>query len=87
MKLYEYAAAGLPVLARFTPELERRHESFLFTYRDTPDMIQQFHRLITEPRPHAVSATDVAGHSWQQIACRLLEFANSAERPWRDREG
>ena len=84
MKLYEYAAAGLPVLARYTPEIGRRRESFVFTYQDKSELTQLFKWLVMERPQTPLPATEVAKHSWETIATRLLEFASTGTIERRD---
>jgi glycosyltransferase involved in cell wall biosynthesis len=75
MKLYEYGAAGLPVLARHTEEISRRREPFVFTYHDAPEAVDLLGRLVTEGWPAATSAAAASAHSWEAIAQRLIEVA------------
>jgi glycosyltransferase involved in cell wall biosynthesis len=79
MKLYEYGAAGLPVLARYTEEIGRRGDDFVYTYRTAADAADLFRRLITEPSRNGMSAAQLVQHSWEGIAARLLELADTGE--------
>ena len=77
MKLYEYAAAGLPVLARATPELQRRAEPFVALYDDAGSAVRHLARLLgggaVLPDPAAL-----APHDWAVLAQRLLAVAQDA---------
>jgi len=72
MKLYEYAAAGLPVLATRTPELVRRTLPFVrFIDPHAPelsldDLLQE--RPIPDP-------DKIATHDWSRIAACVLDTA------------
>jgi glycosyltransferase involved in cell wall biosynthesis len=78
MKLYEYAAAGLPVVCRWTSEIARRAEPFIFLYRqpdDVPEVatwaLEQRGRLESDMRSAALAA------SWSAKAERISAFALS----------
>lgn len=76
MKLYEYAASGLPVVARHTPELQSRREPFMFLYDDAGSFLQQLDQALDfkRRRPH-VPLQCATGHSWSWIAKQILEFS------------
>lgn len=74
MKIYEYLAAGLPVVALETDELARRNTSGVFTYRDKADLIAIFARALGAARGNHVDET----FSWPVIARRVLEFATAS---------
>lgn len=78
MKLYEYAASGLGVVARQTQELQRRNEPFLFLYDDVESFPQQLSRALDFKRsqPH-VPLQCATNHSWTCIAGKILEFSAS----------
>jgi glycosyltransferase involved in cell wall biosynthesis len=72
MKFYEYAAAGLPILASRARELERRAEPFVrFVDADHPERALD-DVLRDPPRP---DPTKVAAHDWTRIAHRVLDLA------------
>jgi glycosyltransferase involved in cell wall biosynthesis len=77
MKLYEYAAAGLPVLATRTPELVRRTLPFVrFIDPCTPEL--SLDGLLQErPIP---DPDEIATHDWSRIAARVLDTALEGPR-------
>lgn len=80
MKLYEYGAAGLPVVAVDTSELRRRREPFVLLASTPEDFADAIRTVIdkhgwTRLRDEAVNAS--AGMEWGAIAKRLLERASS----------
>jgi glycosyltransferase involved in cell wall biosynthesis len=75
MKLYEYAAAGLPVLARHTAEIARCKESFISTYTDDLEAVDNFRRLVGERIRFAMPKEQIWEHSWKEIARTVLEVA------------
>jgi glycosyltransferase involved in cell wall biosynthesis len=78
MKLYEYAAAGLPVICRGTPEIARRGDSFVFLYEE-PDAIGEVAVTALERRaelePAIRAAADAA--SWSAKVGQIGDFALS----------
>jgi glycosyltransferase involved in cell wall biosynthesis len=75
MKLYEYLAAGIPVVARATPELERRRDPCVHLTRSRAEFRDALARISSAP-PDAEACRAVAfGHDWRGIAERLLDFA------------
>ena len=86
MKLYEYGAAGLPVLARRTPEIQRRHEPFVVMYEGSSDVVQSFGAILASRQdeapggdPRGVGSAVTRLYSWRRIAQRLLELADVPE--------
>ena len=80
MKLYEYAAAGLPVLATRTAELARRGLPFV-RFIDPREPEMTLDGLLRErPVPDPV---EIALHDWSRIAQRVLATAltDSARSP------
>ncbi len=72
MKLYEYGAARLPVLATRTEELARRATPFV-RFVDPADPERSLDALLAErPLP---DPAEVAAHDWSRIAARVLEAA------------
>jgi glycosyltransferase involved in cell wall biosynthesis len=75
MKLYEYAAAGLPVAATRTEDLARRAPAFV-RFFDPHDPAATLDSVLRDPpRP---DPAEVATHDWSRIAERVLA-AVSAE--------
>jgi glycosyltransferase involved in cell wall biosynthesis len=72
MKLYEYAAAGLPVLATRTDELARRATSFV-RFIDPGEPERSLDALLSE-RP-VPDPAEVVAHDWSRIAARVLAAA------------
>ena len=74
MKLYESAAAGLPVVALATDEIRRRADPFVFLFSSFVEAVEQI-RYVLKTRP---SRKDIARqsdpHSWTSKASALLEF-------------
>lgn len=76
MKLYEYAAAGLPILATRTPELERRAAPFVH-FVDASEPERTLDEMLRTPaRPDPAS---VATHDWSRIAQSVLLLADATE--------
>ena len=74
MKLYEYAAAGLPVLARATPEISRRQDRFVFLYEDADSAQKQLTRLLANMPEREATRKEALQHSWKSRAASLLDF-------------
>jgi len=75
MKLYEYAASGLPVVCRFTPELAKRNESFMHFYRNGEEALVALQRALNvdaEARQRAREAA--ASQSWRAKVKHLLDL-------------
>jgi glycosyltransferase involved in cell wall biosynthesis len=80
MKLYEYAAAGLPVVCRGTPEIARRAETFVFLYEDT-DTVPETAAMALGQRVHlgpVLKSASVAA-SWAAKAQQISKFAVSIQ--------
>lgn len=90
MKLYEYAAAGLQVIVRETPELLRRKEDFLVFYRDRQELVARAGEMLERrsgrqqlSRERIRSAA--RQQSWRSKAERLHEFCGRlGEQPRSD---
>jgi glycosyltransferase involved in cell wall biosynthesis len=82
MKLYEYGAAGLPVVAGYTPELSRRKESFVHLYKTYDEAVDILRRVLENPVKREAIAEKCQKHTWSEKAARLLDFvkAESARR-------
>jgi glycosyltransferase involved in cell wall biosynthesis len=74
MKLYEYAAAGLQVIVRETPELIRRKESFMYFYKDKEDFPHIVREVLNQTDTKEKVKALAEKHSWDLKANSLLEF-------------
>jgi glycosyltransferase involved in cell wall biosynthesis len=75
MKLYEYAAAGLPVVARQMPEIARRGEPFVFCYEKSCDLAETCRAVLARPHDKDAIRALAIEHSWTVKARQLLSFA------------
>lgn len=79
MKLYEYAASGLPVIVKETPEIMRRNEEFIHTYKDQNSFIELMNKLLADIANNSVRKNDIRDsvhkQSWRFKAQQLLEFS------------
>ncbi|VFB20065.1 glycosyltransferase [Pseudomonas fragi] len=73
MKLYEYLAAGLPVVSRHTDEIHRRNHSRIFTYRT----ISEANDKITEALKLKKESSAPKELSWKKITLDALDFAQN----------
>ena len=78
MKLYEYGAAGLPVIARFTQELSRRHESFVHLFRSNEEAVEMLRGLLDQPIDRQAITASCQPHSWATKMSALLTFVDRA---------
>jgi glycosyltransferase involved in cell wall biosynthesis len=80
MKLYEYAAAGLPTVVTATPELQRRGEEFLYFYKGIPAFIEQVNLVLDKLSRNVISNTKISEgarqHSWEAKAEQIILFSN-----------
>lgn len=81
MKLFEYGAAGLPVVATATEELERRKLPFVFLANSTKDFITKVEQILSDDE-NKISRSDCArtsssSYSWASIAERLINFSSA----------
>jgi len=75
MKLYEYAAAGLPVVAAQKPELLRRKDPFVYFYQSSSDIQSSCRQAL-----HGISspaATIARSHDWKIKIMELQNFIES----------
>ncbi|MFC5405038.1 glycosyltransferase [Cohnella soli] len=81
MKLYEYAAAGLPTVVTATAELVRRPESFLYFYRETHELIEQVDEVLRLLAANEISTASIVDearkHSWESKVDQLLRFRST----------
>jgi glycosyltransferase involved in cell wall biosynthesis len=71
MKIFEYLAAGLPVVALETEELARRNTPRVFRYRDDADLNMAFIQALDSPKQIYIDESV----SWKSITDRVLQFA------------
>ena len=77
MKLYEFAACGLPMVAKAASELRRRNLPFCFMY----DSLPEFRSAIDRALAYKLHGTDemlklARERSWDSITSRLLAFCD-----------
>ena len=77
MKLYEYLAAGLAVVARATPVLRPDGPAGVFTYTDAEDADAALRRALEHPSPNATGVARAAAESWEAKTAALMRFAES----------
>ena len=77
MKLYEYAAAGLPVAARHTPELMRRGEASVHLYQTGDELVALVQQLLSTPPNRSEIQASAQAHAWASKAEELLAFLGS----------
>ncbi|XEC96236.1 glycosyltransferase [Paenibacillus tarimensis] len=76
MKLYEYAASGLPVVSRMTSELLRRAEPFIFFYSDAEQIAVAARRAVEQKKSLSGNIQSSAlNQSWTSKAQQLIDFA------------
>jgi glycosyltransferase involved in cell wall biosynthesis len=73
MKLYEYLAAGIPVVALQTDELRRRKLQRVYSYDSNTTLLQALATALQEPRAHFFEPS----LSWREIAQSILRFAGA----------
>jgi glycosyltransferase involved in cell wall biosynthesis len=74
MKLYEYAAAGLRVVARRTAEIERRNDPFVICYDRRSEFADACRRALDLRIPRKVITDRALEQSWSIKSCRVLDF-------------
>lgn len=74
MKLYEYLAAGLAVVARATPVIRPDGDAGLFTYDGAADADAALCRALAHPSPNAAGMRVSATQSWQTKTAALRAF-------------
>ncbi len=80
MKIYEYLAAGLPVIARRTVELERRNTPGVFLYDHGEERVALRRLVDSGWRENRVELQQVAQeHSWSRKAADLARAGGLAE--------
>ncbi len=71
LKLYEYAAAGLPVVSMAWPEL-RKLDAPIELAEDSDGFIDAIDRMVTKPPSAAALMAFAAQHDWSAVLDRLL---------------
>jgi len=90
MKLYEYAAAGLPVVSRATREIARRGNRFVFLYDDVGGVGDAAASALAQRADLAQALRQAATDaSWEEKAGKIALFAHLIEagRAPADRSG
>lgn len=90
MKLYEYAAAGLPVVSRATREIARRGDRFVFLYDDARGVGDAAAKALAQRADLAQALRQAATDaSWEEKAGKIALFAHLIEagRAPADRSG
>jgi glycosyltransferase involved in cell wall biosynthesis len=77
LKLYEYCAAGLPVVATRTAELAH-YAGQIYLARDSADFIDSIRLALAEDTPelHASRRLFAAEHTWEDRVSRLISRLN-----------
>ena len=68
MKLYEFAAAGLPILSPKLREVERRNHNFVYIYDSVESLRKQMNKLFVE------TIQEAKKYSWDSITNRILQY-------------
>lgn len=74
MKLYEYGAAGLPVLATATSELQRRDLDFVHLFFSPREAADTLRHLLAQPPNRFKIADSCRVQAWSNKVASLLEF-------------
>ncbi|MDA4892383.1 glycosyltransferase [Streptomyces sp. MS2A] len=74
MKLYEYLAAGLSVVARETPGIRGRSDLGIETYRDGADAAAALERALAHPSPNRFGEEGARDQSWERKTDALTLF-------------
>ncbi|MGV9194688.1 glycosyltransferase [Microbacterium sp. MC2] len=74
MKLHEYLAAGLTVVATETPVIRADEPAGVFTYTDRGDAETALGRALRAPSPNTAGAHRAAGEGWQVKTDALAAF-------------
>ena len=70
MKLYEYLASGIPVVALCTDEIKRRNIPRVFCYQNQEDVLNVFDTALSEPKQSYFEAE----LAWSTISKNILNF-------------
>lgn len=77
MKLYEYLAAGLTVLARETPGIRQHEEIGVYTYSGGEDADAALDRALAHSSPNRAGIRAASDSSWERKADELIAFLQS----------
>lgn len=81
MKLYEYGAAGLPVVASFTPELRRREEKFIHLFSSHEGAVECLRNVLASSNDRQSNSESCEKHSWTAKAASLVDFIKNTPHP------
>jgi teichuronic acid biosynthesis glycosyltransferase TuaH len=74
MKLYEYLAAGLAVVARETPVIRSDEDAGVFTYSGRDDADAALERALQHASPNSAGIQRAAAESWSAKTDALVTF-------------
>ncbi|MEV8360188.1 glycosyltransferase [Microbacterium sp. NPDC076895] len=81
MKLHEYLAAELSVVARRTPVIGPDESAGVFTYNDATDADAALTRALSYPSPNMAGAKRAAAETWEVKTRAFLDFLADLNRP------
>jgi teichuronic acid biosynthesis glycosyltransferase TuaH len=74
MKLYEYLAAGLAVVARETPVIAGDASAGVLTYTGAGDAVDVLNRGVEHPSPNTAGEARALSESWSTKTARMTAF-------------
>ncbi|MFB7252399.1 glycosyltransferase [Microbacterium sp. NPDC056234] len=80
MKLYEYLAAGLAVVARETPGIRERSDVGIEVYTNESDADAALERALRHPSPNQAGRDAAADASWEHRTDALQDFLRAVRR-------
>ncbi|MFB4350043.1 glycosyltransferase [Microbacterium sp. CR_7] len=80
MKLYEYLAAGLAVIARATPGIQEASDRGIEVYTDRGGADAALDRALRHPSPNRPGARAASAESWERKTDALEDFVRSIPR-------
>ena len=80
MKLYEYLAAGLAVVARETPGIRESSDLGIEVYDDDRGADAALERALGHPSPNHAGMDAASSASWERKTDSLEDFLWSVER-------
>ena len=84
LKLYEYAAAGLPVVSVAWPELEKLNAPITLA-EEQEDFVRAIDLVLESPTPRNVLTAFAARHDWGAVLDRLLTTLGLEQRGYEQR--